>query len=77
MKRYRNVQDVYQKELHLLRKFSDYKYTPLHVFTGCTELVTAALDDVVAAYDEIAPSDGIEIADITSIPNMGDVGIRL
>lgn len=58
VKRYKKVPDVYQKETQLLRQFSSQAFTPKFVFTGSTELVTATLEEVTEAYDNLTA--GIE-----------------
>lgn len=53
VKRFKKVPDVYLKEKQLLTQFAELAYTPQHIFTGSTELVTATLEEVTEAYDNL------------------------
>lgn len=52
-KRYRSVKDVYEKEKYLHKIFSSDRYTTKFTFSGCTEMFTTPIEEVVKAYDAI------------------------
>lgn len=58
-KRYRKVEDPYDKESQLLRYFKDRKYVSEKVFSGCQELVDVTLDEVVEVYERLLSGIGI------------------
>ena len=53
VKRFRKVEEVAFKETLLLKQFAEFAYKPAEIFTGCTELVTTPLVEVVLAYDAL------------------------
>lgn len=53
VKRYRTVKDVFKKEAYLHSLFTSNRYTTKYSFGGSTEFFDCALDEVVAAYDDI------------------------
>lgn len=58
-KRYRKVDDAYEKEQALLKMFEEYRFTPEKPFGGCTELVKVDLEILVEEYEKMI--EGIEM----------------
>lgn len=52
-KRFRKIDQVYEKESQLLDFLKPYRYTPKHKFGGYTEFHEAPLELVVAAYENL------------------------
>ena len=52
-KRFRKIDNVYEKEAELLAFLKQYRYTPKKKFGGYTEFHEVPLDLVVAAYEDL------------------------
>lgn len=63
-KRYRKVDNPYEKEAELLRYFSNRKYKSEKTFSGSSELVDVPLDEAVTVYERLL--DGIDICNAAS-----------
>ncbi len=59
-KRYRKVDDAYEKEQWLLSYLSEYRYVPEKKFGGSTELVKLDLDVLVELYEKVYNGEDIE-----------------
>ena len=52
-KRFRKVENPYDKEAQLLKYFKDRKYESEKIFSGCQELVEVDLDEAVEVYERL------------------------
>ena len=52
-KRFRKVEDAYEKEAGLHAYFKEYKYTPEKKFSGSSEFFDTPLDEIVKVYEDL------------------------
>lgn len=68
-KRFRKVEDAYEKEAGLHFHFQDYKYLPQKQFSGHTEFFDMPLDEAVLVYENLVNGDVTVESLYTRSPN--------
>jgi hypothetical protein len=62
-KRFRKVDNVYDRESIMHKKFSEYKYSTKHKFSGSTEMFDVDILEVVEAYEQLLSAGEADVQD--------------